>query len=77
MKKYYTTEQMIEFLDSLASDVDVIEDAGHEGIVEEVSIRLSSQHQHIHRLIDRLALAEKVIGELFLMQREYEEEVHG
>jgi len=71
MKKYYTTEQMIEFLGGVYDDV--IEDADHEGIVEEISIRLTSQHQHIHRLLDRLALAEKVIGELFLMQREYEE----
>ena len=71
MKKYYTTEQMVEFLGDVYDDV--IEDADHEGIVEEISIRLTSQHQHIHRLIDRLALAERVIGELYLMQREYEE----
>lgn len=73
MKKFYTTEEMIEFLDGLASDTDVIEDAGHEGIVEEISIRISSQHQHIRHLIDRLVLAERVIGELYLMQREYAE----
>ena len=71
MKKYYTTEQMVEFLGDVYDDV--IEDADHEGIVEEISIRLTSQHQHIHRLLDCLALAEKVIGELYLMQREYEE----
>ena len=71
MKKYYTTEQMIEFLDDIYPDG--FEDADNEGIVEEISIRLTSQHQHIQRLLDRLALAEKVIGELYLMQREYEE----
>lgn len=71
MKKYYTTEQMIEFLDDVYPDG--FEDADHEGIVAEISIRLSSQVEHIHRLLDRLQLAERVIGELYLMQREYEE----
>ena len=71
MNKYYTTEQMIEFLDDIYADG--FEDADHEGIVEQISIRLSSQHQHIQRLLDRLQLAEKVIGEFYLMQREYEE----
>ena len=71
MNKYYTTEQMIEFLGDVYEDV--IEDADHEGIVAEIAIRLSSQNQHISRLLDRLSLAEKVIGELYLMQREYEE----
>ena len=71
MKKYYTTEQMIEFLNDVYPDG--FEDADHEGIVADISIRLSSQAQHIRRLIDRLELAERVIGELYLMQREYEE----
>ena len=71
MKKYYTTEQMIEFLDDVYPDG--FEDADHEGIVAEISIRLSSQVEHIRHLLDRLVLAERVIGELYLMQREYEE----
>ena len=71
MNKYYTTEQMIEFLDDVYPDG--FEDADHEGIVAEISIRLSSQVEHIRHLLDRLVLAERVIGELYLMQREYEE----
>lgn len=71
MKKYYTTEQMVEFLNDIYADG--FEDADHEGIVEETAIRLSSQVEHIRRLIERLEVAERVIGELYLMQREYEE----
>ena len=71
MKKYYTTEQMVEFLDGIYADG--FEDADHEGIVEEISMRLRTQQTHINHLLDRLALSEKVIGELYLMQREYEE----
>lgn len=67
---HYTTEQMVEFLDSLASDVDVIEDAGHEGIVDAISVRLATQNQHINYLQQRIDLAEKVVGELYLMQEE-------
>jgi hypothetical protein len=73
MKKYYTIEEMTDFLDSLAPDTDVIEDAGHEGIVDAIHARLTSQQQHIEWMRGRLALAEHVIGELYLMQREYEE----
>lgn len=73
MKKYYTTEQMIEFLDGIIAGDWSFEDADHEGIVAEISIRLSSQVEHIRHLLDRLVLAERVIGELYLMQREYEE----
>ena len=71
MKKYYTTEQMIEFI----KDIDplTVEFADSEGILEETAIRLSSQVEHIRRLLDRLTLAERVIGEMYLMQREYEE----
>jgi hypothetical protein len=71
MKKYYTTEQMVEFLNDIYADG--FEDADHEGIVEEISTRLATQQTHIRHLLDRLALSEKVIGELYLMQREYEE----
>lgn len=71
MKKYYTTEQMIDFI----KDIDplTVEFADSEGILEETAIRLSSQVEHIRRLLDRLELSERVIGELYLMQREYEE----
>lgn len=68
---YYTTDQMIDFI----RDIDPmnLEDADHEGILEASSVRLSTQSKHISHLIDRLALAERVIGELYLMQREYDE----
>lgn len=71
MKKYYTTEQMVEFLDDL--DPLSLEWADSEGIVADISTRLATQQTHIRHLLDRLALSEKVIGELYLMQREYEE----
>jgi len=71
MKKYYTTEKMVEFLNDIYADG--FEDADHEGIVEDISTRLATQQTHIRHLLDRLALSEKVIGELYLMQREYEE----
>ena len=71
MKKYYTTDQMIDFLDNIYADG--FEDADHEGIVGEMAIRLKSNVQHIQFMQERCALAEKVIGELYLMQREYEE----
>ena len=70
MKKFYTTEEMIEFLDDIYADG--FEDADHEGIVEAISTRLGAQNQHIEWQRGRLALAEHVIGELYLMQREYE-----
>ena len=71
MKKYYTTEQMIDFIKDF--DPLTVEFADSEGILEETAIRLSSQVEHIRHLLDRLVLAERVIGELYLMQREYEE----
>lgn len=70
MKKYFTTDEMIEFL----NDIDVVvEDSETEGMCEFIQTRLSSQSQHIDYLRSRLALAEHVIGELYLMQRETEE----
>ena len=71
MKKYYTTDKMVEFLDDL--DPTSLEWADSEGIIEDISTRLATQQTHIRHLLDRLALSEKVIGELYLMQREYEE----
>ena len=71
MKKYYTTDKMVEFLDDL--DPLSLEWADSEGIIADISTRLATQQTHIRHLLDRLALSEKVIGELYLMQREYEE----
>jgi hypothetical protein len=67
---HYTTDQMIEFIRDI--DPMCLEDEDHQGILEAASVRLSTQSQHIDWMRGRLALAEKVIGELYLMQREYE-----
>jgi hypothetical protein len=71
MKNYYTTQQMIDFIDDI--DPLTVEFEGHENILEEITVRLKTNVQHIQFMQERCALAEKVIGELYLMQREYEE----
>lgn len=71
MKKYYTTEQMSSLLNELIVGDDITSEEVE--LFEETAIRLSSQVEHIRRLLDRLELAERVIGEMYLMQREYEE----
>ena len=71
MKKYYTTEQMSSLLNELIVGDDITSEEVE--LFEETAIRLSSQVEHIRRLVQRLELAERVIGELYLMQREYEE----
>jgi len=68
MKKYFTTEQMIAFLDDIYADG--FEDADNEGIVEAISTRLGTQNDHISYLQQRIELAEKVIGELYLLQEQ-------
>ncbi len=65
MKKYYTNEEIIDFLEHFEVD--------DEDIFAVAATRLSAQQQHIDWMRSRLALAEHVIGELYLMQREYEE----
>jgi uncharacterized protein YhaN len=65
MKKYYTNEEIIDFLEHFEVD--------DEDIFAVAATRLSAQQQHIDWMRSRLALAERVIGELYLMQREYEE----
>lgn len=70
MNKYYTVEQMISFLDDV--DALTIEFADTDGIVDAIMTRLQAQQDHIEWQRGRLALAEHVIGELYLMQREYE-----
>ncbi len=71
MKHYYTIEQLVDFLENL--DPLTIEFADTEGALDAIIARLKSQSDHIEWMRGRLALAEKVIGELYLMQREYEE----
>ena len=71
MKHYYTIEGLVDFLENL--DPLTIEFADTEGALDAVITRLKSQSDHIDWMRGRLALAEHVIGELYLMQREYEE----
>lgn len=68
MKKYYTIEQMVEFLECTFPGTEEDED-----ILEAIRVRLESQSTTIDWMRGRLSLAEHVIGELYLMQREYEE----
>jgi len=71
MSYYYTNEQLVDFLENL--DPLTIEFADTEGAIDAIIARLKSQSDHIDFMRGRLALAEHVIGELYLMQREYEE----
>jgi len=71
MKHYYTIEELVNFLENL--DPLTIEFADTEGALDAIIARLKSQSDHIEWMRGRLALAEHVIGELYLMQREYEE----
>jgi len=65
MKKYYTNEELIDFLEHFEVD--------DEDVFAFAATRLKAQQDHIDWMRGRLALAEHVIGELYLMQREYEE----
>ena len=71
MKHYYTIQELVDFLENL--DPLTIEFADTEGALDAIIARLKSQSDHIEWMRGRLALAENVIGELYLMQREYEE----
>lgn len=68
MKKYYTTEELISLLeafqDAYVTEVDDVE------LFDQTIARLNSQHEHINWTRERMALAEHVIGELYLMLRE-------
>jgi hypothetical protein len=68
MNKYYTTEQMIEELDKIIVDDLITSD--EVKLFEDVMVRLSTQDQHMNYLQQRIDFAEKVIGELYLMQEE-------
>jgi hypothetical protein len=70
MNKYYTIEEMTTFLEEI--DTLCVEFEDTDGIIDAINARLTAQQQHIEWQRGRLALAEHVIGELYLMQREYE-----
>ena len=65
---FYTTEQMIEFLDD--QDTINLEWADCEGMIDAIATRLRASNDHIKFLQQRIELAEKVIGELYLIQEE-------
>lgn len=71
MTNFYTTEHMINVLESLIVGDDITSE--EVDLFESVAYRLQAQLDHINWMRDRLALAERVIGELYLMQREIEE----
>lgn len=71
MKKVYMIEEMITFLDDL--DPVALEWEDSEDIIEAIRIRLTAQNNTIDWMRQRLELAEAVIGELYLMQKEYEQ----
>ena len=68
MKYYFTNEELVNFLENL--DELTIEFAETEGALDATINRLQSQHDHIEWMRKRLILAERVIGELYLVQRE-------
>lgn len=68
---WFSTDCMADWVASLPDEYNCVED--EEGIRDATSVRLRVQQEHIKHLESRLALAERVIGELYLMQREYEE----
>jgi hypothetical protein len=70
MNKYYTIEEMTTFLEDI--DPLCVEFEKTEGIIDSIHARLTAQQDHIEWQRGRLALAEHVIGELYLMQKEYE-----
>jgi len=72
MKHFYTIREMIDFLEDI--DPLTVEFADSEDIIDSICTRLRSQSDHIDWMRGRLVLAEKVIGELYLMQRELEDE---
>lgn len=70
MKKYYTTTEIVESLNALIVGDDITSEEVE--MFETACVRLKSQSDHIDWMRQRLSLAEAVIGELYLMHREYE-----
>ncbi len=66
--KWYSTDCMSEWVASLPDEYNCVED--EEGIRDATSVRLQVQQERIKCLEERLDLAERVIGELYLMLRE-------
>ena len=65
MVKYYTTENLIEEIKSMQGGYTY-----NTEILNIIAVRLETLQEHLQWSTDRVALAEKVIGELCLQERE-------
>jgi hypothetical protein len=65
MHKYYTTENLIEEIKSMQGGYTY-----NTEILNIIAVRLETLQEHLQWSTDRVALAEKVIGEMCLQERE-------
>tara|TARA_R110000803_G_scaffold132869_1_gene200047 strand:+ start:901 stop:1107 length:207 start_codon:yes stop_codon:yes gene_type:complete len=65
MVKYYTTENLIEEIKSMQGGYTY-----NTEILNIIAVRLETLQEHLQWSTDRVALAEKVIGEMCLQERE-------
>lgn len=65
---WYSTDCMADWVASLPDKYNCVED--EEGIRDATSVRLRLQQQQIASLQERIELAEKIMGEMYLMMRE-------
>jgi hypothetical protein len=65
MVKYYTTENLIEEIKSMQGGYTY-----NTEILNTIAVRLETLQEHLQWSTDRVALAEKVIGEMCLQERE-------
>ena len=65
MVKYYTTENLIEEIKSIQGGYTY-----NPEILNIIAIRLETLQEHLQWSTNRVALAEKVIGEMCLQERE-------
>tara|TARA_R110000787_G_scaffold118092_4_gene228872 strand:- start:1099 stop:1305 length:207 start_codon:yes stop_codon:yes gene_type:complete len=65
MVKYYTTENLIEEIKSIQGGYTY-----NTEILNIIAVRLETLQEHLQWSTDRVALAEKVIGEMCLQERE-------
>jgi len=65
---WFSTDCMADWVASLPDEFNCVED--EEGIRDATATRLRAQQDHIKFLEQRVDLAEKVIGELYLILKE-------
>lgn len=75
---HYTNDEIIEGLDSINDNFTVIDD-DRDGIdiIRAASQRIKQQIDTLDFLRRRLNFCEHVIGQLYLSERELEEELYG